>query len=118
MLHKVEDIELGDLEKTDWISISAINICKKNGLNSLGDIIDFYKENKSFKKLNECGKNYELELAEKCKKFDSHSLDVIIEKITERNKLKYITSQFDIEELRVVNLKIDFFDITINSKRL
>ncbi len=52
MAFKVDDISLDDLEGTDWISVRAINICRSNSLNSLNDIISFYKTNGSFRNLD------------------------------------------------------------------
>ncbi len=78
MAYKVEDISLDDLEGTDWVSVRAINICRNNSLNSLNDIISFYKTNGSFKNLHNCGDKTEKELSEICKRFSNHSLDTII----------------------------------------
>ena len=106
MPYKVEDISLDDLEKTDWISVRAINICKNNRLTGLNDIISFYRKHGSFKNLESCGDKTEKELSEICKKFSNHSLNVIIEEIKERNEVKKLIRQFTIDEIEATNKHI------------
>lgn len=108
MAYKVEDISLDDLEGTDWISVRAINICRNNMLNSLSDIIAFYKTNGSFKSLENCGDKTEKELSEICKRFSNHSLDIIIEKIKELDGIKKLISEFSTDDLKTINQHIEY----------
>lgn len=108
MPYKVEDISLDDLEKTDWISVRALNICKNNRLTGLNDIISFYRKHGSFKNLESCGDKTEKELSEICKKFSNHSLDVIIEEIKERDEVKKLVRQFTNDEIEATNKHIEY----------
>jgi hypothetical protein len=114
MPYKVEDISLDDLEKTDWISVRAINICKNNRLTGLNDIISFYRKHGSFKNLESCGDKTEKELSEICKKFSNHSLDAIIEEIKERDEVKKLVRQFTIDEIEATNKHIEYLTFRLS----
>lgn len=103
MACKVEDISLQHLEGTDWISVRAINICRNNRLNSLNEIISFYKTNGSFKNLENCGKKIEKELSKICKGFQEHSFDTIIEKIKELDRIKKLVSEFSEDDIKAID---------------
>lgn len=114
MPYKVEDISLDDLEKNDWISVRAINICKNNRLTGLNDIISFYRKHGSFKNLENCGDKTEKELSEICKKFSNHSLDVIVEEIKERDEVKNLVRQFTNDEIEATNKHIEFLTFKLS----
>lgn len=114
MPYKVEDISLDDLEKTEWISVRAINICKNNRLTGLNDIISFYRKHGSFKNLENCGNKTEKELSEICKKFSSHSLDAIIEDIKERDEVKNLVRQFTNDEIEATNKHIKYLTFRLS----
>src|SRR6185312_11774421 len=114
MPYKVEDISLDDLEKTDWISVRAINICKNNRLTGLNDIISFYRKHGSFKKLESCGDKTEKELSEICKKLSNHSLDLIIEEIKERDELKKLVREFTNDEIEATNKHIEYLTFKLS----
>ena len=118
MPYRVEDILLADLEKTDWISVRALNICKANGLTGLNDIMSFYRKNGSFKNLDNCGDKTEKELSEICKKFSNHSLDVIIEEIKELDELKKLIRQFTNDEIEATNKHIEYltFELSVRAR--
>ena len=118
MPYKVEDISLDDLEKTDWISVRAINICKNNRLTGLNDIISFYRKHGSFKNLENCGDKTEKELSEICKKFSNHFLDVIIEEIKERDEVKKLVRQFTNDEIEATNKHIEYliFKLSVRAR--
>ncbi|MBS1735135.1 MAG: hypothetical protein JST21_08160 [Bacteroidetes bacterium] len=118
MSYKVEDISLDDLEKSDWISVRAINICKNNRLTGLNDIITFYRKHGSFKNLQSCGEKTEKELSEICKKFSNHSLDVIIQEIKERDEIKKLVTQLTNEEIEATNKHIEYliFKLSVRSR--
>lgn len=115
---KVEDILLDDLEKTDWISVRAINICKNNRLTGLNDIISFYRKYGSFKNLESCGDKTKKELSEICKKFSNHSLDVIIEEIKERYEVKKLVRQFTNDEIEATKKHIEYliFKLSVRAR--
>lgn len=114
MPYKVEDISLDDLEKADWISVRAINICKYNRLIGLNDIISFYRKHGSFKNLKNCGDKTEKELSEICKKFSSHSLDVIIEEIKELDEIKKLVREFTDDEIEATNKHIEYLTFKLS----
>lgn len=114
MPYKVEDISLDDLEKTDWISVRAVNICKNNRLTGLNDIVSFFRKHGSFKNLENCGDKTEKELSEICKKFSNHSLDVIIEEIKERDEVKKLVRQFTDDEIEATNKHIEYLTFKLS----
>jgi len=118
MPYKVEDISLEDLEKTNWISVRAINICKNNRLTGLNDIISFYRKHGSFKNLESCGGKTEKELSEICKKFSDHSLDLIIEQIIEWDEVKKLVRQFTNDEIEATNKHIEYliFQLSVRAR--
>lgn len=114
MPYKVEDISLDDLEKTDWISVWAVRICKNNRLTGLNDIISFYRKHGSFKNLENCGDKTEKELSEICKKFTNHSLDAIIEEIRERDEVKKLVRDFTDDEIEATNKHIEYLTFKLS----
>ena len=44
------------------ISVRAFNVCNDNGLNDLSSILQYYRKNRSFESLRNCGKKSNLEL--------------------------------------------------------
>lgn len=114
MPYNVKDISLDDLEKADWISVRAINVCRNNRLIGLNDIISFYRKHGSFKNLENCGDKTEKELSEICKKFSNHSLDVIIEEIKERDEIKNLVKEFTDKEIEATNKHIEYLTFKLS----
>lgn len=114
MPYNVEDISLDDLEKADWISVRAINVCRNNRLTGLNNIISFYRKHGSFKNLENCGDKTEKELSEICKKFSNHSLDVIIEEIKERDEIKKLVREFTDNEIEATNKHIEYLTFKLS----
>jgi hypothetical protein len=56
------------------LSVRAFNCCRRANLNDVNDIINYYRKNKSFMNINNCGFKVELELIEIVKRFTSNSL--------------------------------------------
>jgi hypothetical protein len=114
MPYNVEDISLDDLEKADWISVRALNVCRNNRLTGLNNIISFYRKHGSFKNLENCGDKTEKELSEICKKFSNHSLDVIIEEIKERDEVKKLVRGFADDEIEATNKHIEYLTFKLS----
>lgn len=114
MPYNVEDISLDDLEKADWISVRALNVCRNNRLTGLNNIISFYRKHGSFKNLENCGDKTEKELSEICKKFSNHSLDVIIEEIKERDEVKKLVRGFTDDEIEATNKHIEYLTFKLS----
>jgi hypothetical protein len=51
------------------ISVRAFNVCNDNGLNDLSSILQYYRKNRSFESLRNCGKKSNLELIAVCVKY-------------------------------------------------
>ena len=108
MNQKVEDITLDNLESTRWFSVRAINICRHNNLNGLGDIITFYRRNGSFKNLERCGYKTQKELTKICEHYSNHALDTIIENIQEVETLKRLINESNAVDLKTINQHIEY----------
>jgi len=57
------------LQEKYRLSQRAYNACKASGLTDLECIINYFKENKNFKNLNNCGVMSDFELKRLCEKF-------------------------------------------------
>lgn len=71
MMQDNNDISLDDLIVSDWLSVRAINICRRFQLFSLHHILSFYETHGSFKKLQNCGWKTEKELTDLCIKYNN-----------------------------------------------
>jgi hypothetical protein len=114
MPNNLEDISLDELEKAEWISVRAINVCKNNRLTGLNNIISYYRINGTFKSLENCGEKTEKELSEICKKYSKHSLDVIIEEIREMDEIKKSVREFTDEEIEAANKHIEYLTFKLS----
>jgi hypothetical protein len=63
------DISLKELADIEKMSVRAVNICYKIGLNSLNKILRFYQLAGDFKSVQNCGQRTENELIFICKKY-------------------------------------------------
>jgi hypothetical protein len=61
-------LDLESLRIEEEMSLRAYNVCVNNKLLSLADLLDYYTANKTFRKLNRCGRKSEIELVEICLK--------------------------------------------------
>lgn len=60
-----------EIHKAKKISVRTYNICKSNDLNTISEIKDFYLKNKSFEKLQNCGRKSNMELIGICVRYFS-----------------------------------------------
>ena len=60
---------LEEINRKESLSIRTYNICKYNNLNTLEDILKYYKTHRSFKGLRNCGTKTDEELKYICKKY-------------------------------------------------
>jgi hypothetical protein len=72
MISNLEDIQLEELIEKEWLSARTINICHNADLTSLSRILDFYRTNRTFKSIRNCGSKTEKELVDICKKYQVH----------------------------------------------
>ena len=104
---------IDEIHKNEPLSVRSYHVCKYNGLESLIDIIKFYRENKSFNKLRNCGKRSNEELTElynKYKNIDFGFQEIYPVKF--QNKFKTIISELSRNQREVIN---SFIQVNANS---
>lgn len=62
-----------DIYNNKKISVRTYNICKSNDLNTISEIKDYYFKNRSFEKLQNCGRKSNMELIGICIRYMSES---------------------------------------------
>lgn len=95
---------IDEIHKNEPLSVRSYNVCKYNSLESLSDIIRFYRENKSFDKLRNCGKKSNEELTELYNKYKN--IDFVFQEIYPikfENKFKLIISRLSRIQREVIN---------------
>jgi hypothetical protein len=98
---------IDEIYKNENISVRSYNVCKYNGLETLKEIIEFYRENRSFNKLRNCGKRSNEELTELCSKYKN--IDFTFE---ENFQFKIIISELSRNQREIIN---SFIQINTNS---
>lgn len=104
---------IDEIYKNENISVRSYNVCRYNELDTLKEIIKFYRENKSFNKLRNCGKKSNEELTAlyyKYKNIDFGLDEIYSAKI--ENKFKKIISELSRNQREVIN---SFIQINTNS---
>ncbi len=104
---------IDEIHRNEPLSVRSYHVCKYNGLESLSDIIKFYRENKSFNKLRNCGKRSNEELTElynKYKNIDFGFQEIYPVKF--QNKFKTIISELSRNQREVIN---SFIQVNANS---
>lgn len=104
---------IDEIHKNEPLSVRSYHVCKYNGLESLSDIIRFYRENKSFNKLRNCGKRSNEELTElynKYKNIDFGFQEIYPVKF--ENKFKKIIFELSRNQREVIN---SFIQVNANS---
>jgi hypothetical protein len=104
---------IDEIYRNGNLSVRSYHACKYNGLETLGDIIKFYRENSSFEKLRNCGKKSNEELIELYNKYKNTDFGFEeIYEIKSENKLKTIISELSRNQREVIN---SFIQINTNS---
>lgn len=104
---------IDEIYKNEPISVRSYHVCKYNGLETLKEIIKFYRENKSFDKLRNCGNKSNQELTElynKYKNIDFGFQEIYPVKF--ENKFKIIISELSRNQREVIN---SFIQVNTNS---
>ncbi len=93
---------IDEIYKNENISVRSYNVCRYNGLDTLKEIIEFYRENKSFNKLRNCGKRSNEELTELYCKYKINDFEENFQ-IKSENKFKRIISDLSRNQRDVIN---------------
>ncbi len=104
---------IDEIYTNDNLSIRSYHVCKYNGIETIKDLIKFYRENRNFNKFRNCGKksNEELEeLYSKYKNIDYGFDEIYPVKI--ENKFKIIISELSRNQREVIN---SFIQVNANS---
>lgn len=104
---------IDEIYKNETLSVRSYHVCRYNGLETLKEIIEFYRENRSFNKLRNCGKKSDEELTELCNKYKN--IDFIFQEIFPvkfENKFKIIISELSRNQREVIN---SFIQVNTNS---
>ncbi|MFV5701854.1 sigma factor-like helix-turn-helix DNA-binding protein [Flavobacterium sp. XS2P12] len=104
---------IDEIYKNENISVRSYNVCRYNGLETLKEIIEFYRENRSFNKLRNCGKRSNEELTELYNKYKN--IDFGFEanfQFKIENKFKIIISELSRNQREVIN---SFIQVNTNS---
>lgn len=104
---------LEEIYRNEPLSMRSYHVCKNNGLETLEDIIEFYRKKRSFNELKNCGRRSDEELkglVNKYKNIDFAFPEILKDKI--ENKFEIIVSELSRIQREVIN---SFIQINTNS---
>ncbi len=105
-------ITLQELAEHHELSLRAYNVCNDNGLTDLEKILNFFKEEKGFLKLKNCGRKTDLELTRICQQYKKDTfwkpkeLTSSDKALITQNKFKNLTRPEEIYLNRYFNKQI------------
>lgn len=115
----IPNYTLEQLAEIEQLEVRSYNACKYFSLDTLREIIYYYKKNGDFLKVRNCGRKSNDELINVCTKYEGFFIDELITQIEEENKNPIVTK---IEELKVRQKKIvnnliisSFNDLSVRS---
>ena len=91
---------LEKLRTKENMSVRTYNICIDNDLFSASDILDYYRTNKTFKGLRNCGAKSENELVKICLKYWQHKSSEINENDDHESEIQMIFKRLKEDELK------------------
>jgi len=94
------------------ISVRSFNVCNDNDLKDLSAILKYYRENRTFGNLRNCGKKSNEELATLCLKYNDHDSNHIVEDSKPEKQLISTISNFTRTQREIVN---SFIEINSNN---
>lgn len=106
-------MKIDEIYTNEPLSVRSYHVCKYNGLETLSDIIKFYRENRSFDKLKNCGIKSNRELTELYNKYKN--IDFIFQEIYPvkfENKFKVIIPELSRNQREIIK---SFICINIKS---
>jgi hypothetical protein len=105
-----------EIMHSEDISIRSYNVCKYNGLNDSTAILKFYRENRSFEILRNCGRKSNEELTTLCLKFMNLESNSDLETPNREEQLVRTLSDFTREKREMVNMYIELIANNLSSK--
>ena len=104
---------IDEIYKNKEIGIRSYHVCKYNGIETIIDLINYYRENRNFNKFRNCGKKSSEELEEvyiKYKNIDNNFDEIYTNEF--ENGFKKIISQLSRNQREVIN---SFIQVNTNS---
>ena len=95
-----KNLHLEKLRIKEKMSTRSYNICANNQLLSIADIIDYYKSNKTFRKLNRCGPKSQQELEKIYLKYRKNETSIMIEKDIDDSEMQRIFKRIKKHKLK------------------
>lgn len=92
-----------EIYKKEEISVRSYHVCKSNELNTVSDLKKYYSRNKSFDKLQNCGRKSNEELVDICDKYQSEYIENEDVEIKNENPLKKIILSLTRVQREVIN---------------
>src|SRR5690554_6457244 len=102
---------LEEIYKNEEISVRSYNVCRYNGLDTIGKLKEYYLKNHSFDNLRNCGRKSNEELIKICEKYEPLILSSTIEQNIP-NPLEEIVSNLTRIQREVIN---NFIIVNTNS---
>lgn len=96
-----------EIYSSEEISARSFNVCKYNGLKDLVSILNYYKINRTFNNLRNCGAKSNNELVGLCLKYYVQDQDDIIEPTTKHQTTIDTISKLNKSQLETVNIFIE-----------
>ena len=94
---------IDEIYQKEEISVRSYHACKYNNINSVIALLTYYKNNKSFKNIRNCGEKSSQELIEVCKKYENEYYIDQKFQIEKENPLKTIISNLTRIQREVIN---------------
>lgn len=104
-------MKIEEIYNNDEISVRSLNLCRYNKLNSIEELLIYYRKHHSFLKLRNCGRKSDEELIEVCEKYQL----IIVENIDKKENIEVsfeeIISNLNRLQREVINR---FIEINVN----
>ena len=101
-----------EIYHSEHISVRSLNICKDNTIADLAALLKYYRENKTFDNLRNCGRKSNEELTSICLKYINNEDREFVEHTKKENKLIYLISDLSRTQREIIN---SFIEINLNN---
>lgn len=108
---------IDEIYKNEEISVRSYNVCRYNGLDTIGKLKEYYLKNHSFDNLRNCGRKSNEELIKICEKYEPLILSSTIEQNIP-NPLEEIVSNLTRIQREVINsfILVNTNSLSVRSK--